>query len=110
VTEVCGEHVTNNADEECDDGDTISGNGCTEACVTKAGGDRVISNNGAEGYDNGNTVSGDGCTAGGTVKWERVFYDRCSAKTYTFASVEYISHVLHLTDCLPVCTAAQKGS
>ena len=61
-------------DEQCDDGNTLSGDGCSSECKVETGfrcsriglpctglcGDRVIE--GAESCDDGNTRSGDGCS------------------------------------------------
>ena len=48
--------------EECDDGNTTSGDGCDSGCKTEFCGDGVVNNNGEE-CDDGNTDSGDGCSA-----------------------------------------------
>jgi cysteine-rich repeat protein len=84
--------VTNDVDETCDDGNTVSVDGCSSACRTESCGDGIeqpseqcddgntMSNDGcsstchhercgdgvqqaSEGCDDGNTVSGDGCSA-----------------------------------------------
>jgi cysteine-rich repeat protein len=49
-------------DEECDDGNEASGDGCSASCHQEYCGDGVT-NDVAETCDDGNTVSGDGCTA-----------------------------------------------
>jgi cysteine-rich repeat protein len=76
---VCGDGKINRADEKCDDGNTVSGDGCTANCQqieanyvcptpgqkcvsTIACGDGKISA-GAETCDDSNTQSGDGCSA-----------------------------------------------
>ncbi|MEO7732471.1 MAG: DUF4215 domain-containing protein [Kofleriaceae bacterium] len=46
--------------EACDDGNTVSGDGCPAACVAPCG-DGVLDPH--EACDDGNTVSGDGCAA-----------------------------------------------
>ncbi|HEY1099252.1 MAG TPA: DUF4215 domain-containing protein [Myxococcota bacterium] len=56
---VCGDGVVNGTDE-CDDGNDVDGDGCTD-CVIDECGDGVV-NNGDE-CDDGNDVDGDGCTA-----------------------------------------------
>ncbi|MCW5893160.1 MAG: DUF4215 domain-containing protein [bacterium] len=49
------------ADEECDDGNTASGDGCSDACTLETTcGDGVIE--GKEQCDDGNAVAGDGCS------------------------------------------------
>lgn len=58
---VCGDGVVA-PPEECDDGNTTSGDGCTAACVAEFCGDGVT-NDGSERCDDGNTTDGDGCDA-----------------------------------------------
>lgn len=58
---LCGNGLVQLATEECDDGDTISGDGCSAACVVEFCGDGVINNAGAELCDDNNTDDGDGC-------------------------------------------------
>lgn len=87
------------AGEQCDDGNTTSGDGCTAACMLELCGDRVVNNAGAEdceppdtalcdsncrlraatcgdGYktppeqcDDGNAADGDGCTNACTLEF-----------------------------------------
>jgi len=67
--------------EQCDDGDTISGDGCSASCTIESGwncnsatpnvctpicGDGLI--RGTEACDDGDTISGDGCSATCTVE------------------------------------------
>jgi cysteine-rich repeat protein len=62
-THACGDgHV--DADEECDDGNVLSNDGCTSACrlETSHCGDG-ITEVATEQCDDGNNVSGDGCSA-----------------------------------------------
>ncbi|MDY0000975.1 MAG: DUF4215 domain-containing protein [Polyangia bacterium] len=57
----CGNGVTESG-EECDDGNTVSGDGCSATCTTEAA---VCGNGrreGAEECDDGNTAPGDGCS------------------------------------------------
>ena len=49
------------AGEDCDDGNSDDGDGCTSACEHLVCGDGFVRGN--EECDDGNTVSGDGCTA-----------------------------------------------
>jgi cysteine-rich repeat protein len=61
---VCGDG-SKNAGEDCDDGNTVSGDGCSAICVIESGG-AVCGNNVKEGNeqcDDGNTVNGDGCSS-----------------------------------------------
>lgn len=70
---VCGDPFVT-ANEECDDGGTLSGDGCSESCTIEPGfacvgapsvcflcGDGIIST--GETCDDGNEASGDGCSA-----------------------------------------------
>jgi cysteine-rich repeat protein len=61
---VCGNGVTEAA-EECDDGNTTSGDGCNVSCLDEGPG--VACGNGwvelGESCDDGNTAAGDGCDA-----------------------------------------------
>lgn len=47
--------------EQCDDGNTLGGDGCSETCVVERCGDGMLQAN--EACDDGNNVSRDGCTA-----------------------------------------------
>jgi len=62
---VCGNGIKE-ANEQCDDGNTISGDGCSSTCHTEAPPAPVCGNGTAETgeeCDDGNTVSDDGCSA-----------------------------------------------
>lgn len=60
-TAVCGDN-TIDPNEQCDDGNTVSGDGCTQDCKLEYCGDGTTNNNGAEQCDDGNNVALDGCT------------------------------------------------
>ena len=47
--------------EDCDDGNTVRGDGCSADCSREVCGNGVLDPN--EQCDDGNTVDGDGCTA-----------------------------------------------
>jgi cysteine-rich repeat protein len=49
------------AGEQCDDGNTVSGDGCSATCKLEACGNGVL--DAGEQCDDGNKVSGDGCSA-----------------------------------------------
>ena len=96
---ICGDAVVDPALEECDDGNTLSGDGCSMDCRIEPGyscsppgplfrsnclpiaanqpvcGDgkleatRVLGAPGYEECDDGNLVSGDGCTANCTIEY-----------------------------------------
>jgi cysteine-rich repeat protein len=58
----CGDGIVNGS-EQCDDGNVISGDGCSSSCQTETPstcGDGVL-DVATEGCDDGNTVDGDGC-------------------------------------------------
>ena len=60
---LCGNGVLDDH-EQCDDGNTVSGDGCSSLCqfeVVVICGDKKL--NGDEVCDDGNSVSGDGCSA-----------------------------------------------
>lgn len=61
-TPVCGNNTVE-GDEECDDGNTTDGDGCTASCVTEECGDGTVQAGLGEECDDGNTANGDGCSA-----------------------------------------------
>ena len=82
TTNACGDAVLADA-EECDDGNTTPGDGCSATCTTEPGfdcnTDRLTSTcgtvvcsdgvvSGAEECDDGNATAGDGCSATCTVE------------------------------------------
>jgi len=80
---VCGNGIIE-AGEGCDDGNTVSGDGCSSTCVPEAGwncptagkackriefcGDGIVSLDIGEQCDDGNTVGGDGCSPQCTIE------------------------------------------
>ncbi len=50
--------------EECDDGNTMSGDGCTATCKLEKCGDAVVNNGNKEQCDDGNAVNTDACVEG----------------------------------------------
>ena len=46
--------------EQCDDGNTVSGDGCSAACQNEVCGDNIVQT--GEQCDDGNTANGDGCS------------------------------------------------
>jgi cysteine-rich repeat protein len=65
LDQVCGDG-TEQAPEECDDGNTVSGDGCSAACIEETCGDGIV--NDGEACDDGATLAGDGCSATCTVE------------------------------------------
>jgi cysteine-rich repeat protein len=62
----CGDGILD-SDEECDDGNTTDGDGCSAACtVEPLCGDGNLDP--GEGCDDGNNINGDGCSAECTVE------------------------------------------
>ncbi|MEL7370585.1 MAG: CARDB domain-containing protein, partial [Myxococcota bacterium] len=61
ATVFCGNGVVD-AGEACDDGNFVSGDGCTATCVVEFCGDGIINNGGTEICDDGNTAPFDGCS------------------------------------------------
>jgi cysteine-rich repeat protein len=59
---VCGDGNLENPPETCDDGNTVSGDGCSSNCLIEKCGDSVLTPD-TEECDDGNTVDGDGCSA-----------------------------------------------
>jgi cysteine-rich repeat protein len=55
----CGDGFSDPAAEECDDGNTADGDGCSSTCLLESCGDGVIQI--FEQCDDGNNVNGDGC-------------------------------------------------
>ncbi|MFT3697631.1 MAG: DUF4215 domain-containing protein [Kofleriaceae bacterium] len=64
MTSTCGDGVVDVATEQCDDGNTTNGDGCSSTCkievVNKCGNGALDS---GEVCDDGNTASNDGCSA-----------------------------------------------
>jgi cysteine-rich repeat protein len=58
-TAMCGDGVTQAA-EECDDGNPVDGDDCTNACTAAVCGDGIV-HEGVEMCDDGNDVDDDGC-------------------------------------------------
>jgi MYXO-CTERM domain-containing protein len=59
-SQICGNNAVEGT-EGCDDGNTVSGDGCDANCTPTACGNAIVTM--GETCDDGNTVSGDGCDA-----------------------------------------------
>ncbi len=57
---ICGDGTVG-PDEDCDDGNTLDTDACTNACTSAICGDGIV-RTGVEGCDDGNTDAGDGCS------------------------------------------------
>lgn len=60
IASVCGDGIFD-ANEGCDDGNLIDGDGCDSNCTLTACGNGILT--GSEACDDGNTTSGDGCSS-----------------------------------------------
>ena len=59
---VCGDGIVSiHGDEQCDDGNAVSLDGCDANCTLEFCGDAIVNDDGAEACDDGNTVGLDGC-------------------------------------------------
>ena len=59
---ICGNGTTDPG-EECDDGDTVDGDGCSSTCVMEFCGDGVRQTGLGEQCDDGGNIDGDGCSS-----------------------------------------------
>ncbi|GEM_PF-5642835 len=63
-SEFCGDgSLQAAAGEACDDGNKISGDGCSSACKVESCGDGIVQTGRGEQCDDGNATAGDGCNA-----------------------------------------------
>jgi cysteine-rich repeat protein len=61
---VCGDGIFQwGSGEECDDGNAIDNDECTNACTLPSCGDGILQSVSGEACDDGNTDDGDGCSA-----------------------------------------------
>jgi len=59
----CGDGIIEpDEGEECDDGNTVSGDGCSSSCIIEYCGDGIINDNPHEQCDDGNDVDNDACS------------------------------------------------
>ena len=59
---ICGNGIIEGS-EQCDDGNNISGDGCSAACIIEFCGDGILQAGLGEQCDDGNNINGDGCSA-----------------------------------------------
>ncbi len=72
---LCGNKVVN-SDETCDDGNLISGDGCTAKCQKNVCGDGVVWK-GKESCDDGNKVNNDACSNTCVANFKSVTFTTC---------------------------------
>ena len=65
MTASCGDHVVNQGTEQCDDGNSVNGDGCDNNCTFTACGNGIQTL--GEACDDGNTINDDGCDSNCTV-------------------------------------------
>ncbi|KIG15274.1 Molybdopterin oxidoreductase, iron-sulfur binding subunit [Enhygromyxa salina] len=90
-TPECGNGVTE-ADEQCDDGNEINDDACSNACILSICGDGITQATIGETCDDGNTQSGDecasNCTLPGTVIWSKIYeFESCDAAAVAVTSM-----------------------
>ncbi len=95
---LCGNKVVD-SQEQCDDGNTKSGDGCTATCQNNVCGDGVLWQ-GKEQCDDGNSKDGDGCSAKCTVEG----YASCKDVVAKGAKVDGV-YKIDLGDGTPVFQA-----
>ncbi len=61
ATQVCGNTLTE-APEQCDDGNSVSNDGCSALCTLEGCGDGWVHTGLGEQCDDGNSINSDGCT------------------------------------------------
>jgi len=61
ITDVCGNGVVEGT-EQCDDGNQVNDDGCTNACTLPVCGDGITQIGSGEQCDDGNLINNDGCT------------------------------------------------
>jgi cysteine-rich repeat protein len=62
TTAICGNGISQSI-EECDDGNTDSGDGCNSVCLLEFCGDGSVNNQESEQCDDRNNLDGDGCNS-----------------------------------------------
>jgi|GEM_PF-3810782 len=109
----CGDGVES-AGEECDDGNTVDGDGCSAACLDEVCGDGAL--NGEEHCDDGNAADGDGCSASCTLEPVALACQQAIAKggyriaAARLAALQKCRNALAAGKELSVATAAECAS
>lgn len=86
--------------EQCDDGNAISGDGCSAACESEACGNGFLDP--GEECDDGNELDGDGCSASCTL-------EECGNGILDFGEECDDGNLLSGDGCSPVCTLESGG-
>ena len=71
----CGDNNNTGVGEECDDGNDVNDDGCSNICLLPVLGDGIVQV--GEECDDGNRVDGDGCSKDGTI--ENYTYSNCNS-------------------------------
>jgi cysteine-rich repeat protein len=70
IQQQCGdETLDTSSGEQCDDGNTVGGDGCNGACFIESCGNGFIEEMNGEECDDENTNNGDGCTSTCTLEY-----------------------------------------
>jgi cysteine-rich repeat protein len=99
---MCGNGIVE-GDEECDDGNDVDDDDCTNACTLPVCGDGIVQEHLGETCDDGNTLAGDECAAScvlpGTIVWDRTYdFDECAGYAVALASDDTIVVAVHCTE------------
>ena len=73
ATDTCGNGVLDPF-EQCDDGNLLSGDGCSETCRREVCGDGIVQPNNEEECDDGNLTSLDGCSSTCLIEIDRMAF------------------------------------
>jgi cysteine-rich repeat protein len=88
--------------EQCDDGNTAGGDGCSASCQNEGGGGGPVCGNGAvdtgEQCDDGNTTTGDGCSATCQTEDSGIANDNCANPTAIGEGAQLYSNFGATTD------------
>ena len=66
--DACGDSVVNQADEECDDGNLLNEDGCSQLCTIEFCGDGIFQPALGEECDDANNLDNDGCSSTCTIE------------------------------------------
>jgi len=98
---VCGNGIVEPG-EQCDDGNTVNNDGCTNACTLPRCGDGIVQ--AGEQCDDGNTNSGDGCSATCQREGSGLANDLCSNPKTVSDGITTFTNIGATTDGPEDCT------